>query len=64
MRVKRAVSANAGFYTVPSFDVPFPFGLGGTQDTFSEEDMRAFLRYSRLERAPARAARTRMHLSL
>lgn len=29
-RVARAVSANAGWYTVPELNTPFPYGLGGS----------------------------------
>lgn len=29
-RVKRYLAANAGWYTFPDFERPFPFGLGGT----------------------------------
>ena len=43
LRVIRAVAANAGFYTVPDFQVPFPFGFGGTESVMSEEDLRNYL---------------------
>jgi hypothetical protein len=43
LRVIRAVAANAGFYTEPTFEVPFPFGFGGTESVFSEEDLRNYL---------------------
>lgn len=29
MRVRTAIAANAGWYTTPARDVPFPYGLGG-----------------------------------
>lgn len=43
MRVIRAVAANAGFYTAPTFEVPFPFGFGGTESVLSEQDLRNYL---------------------
>ena len=30
-RVKRAIAANAGWYTMPDFAVPFPYGLQGAR---------------------------------
>ena len=30
-RVKRAIAANAGWYTMPDFDVTFPYGLSGSR---------------------------------
>src|SRR5438105_1175543 len=38
-RVERAVAANAGSYTLPTFDESFPFGLAGTD--VSESAQRA-----------------------
>lgn len=32
-RIERAVSANAGWYTFPDFDTPFPYGLSNTRLT-------------------------------
>ena len=43
LRVIRAVAANAGFYTAPTFEVPFPFGFGGTESVLSEQDLRNYL---------------------
>jgi hypothetical protein len=43
LRVIRAVAANSGFYTLPTFEIPFPFGFGGTESVFSEEDLRNYL---------------------
>jgi len=43
LRVIRAVAANAGFYTLPTFEIPFPFGFGGTESVFREEDLRKYL---------------------
>ena len=43
LRVIRAVAANAGFYTEPTFEIPFPFGFGGTESVLSEEDLRNYL---------------------
>lgn len=40
-RVKRYLSANAGWYTFPDFGIEFPFGLGGT--LLTEADVRAAL---------------------
>ncbi|HZZ93470.1 MAG TPA: serine hydrolase [Usitatibacter sp.] len=39
-RIERAVSANAGSYTLPVRDEAFPFGLGGMELT--DEELRAF----------------------
>lgn len=41
-RVDQAISANAGWYTLPVFDQSFPFGLRGT--SVSEAQVEAFLR--------------------
>ncbi len=38
LKVDRIVAANSGSYTLPTHDVPMPFGLGGTQ--LSEQDLR------------------------
>jgi poly(3-hydroxybutyrate) depolymerase len=38
-RIALAVTANAGSYTLPRFDVAYPFGLGGT--AFDEADLAA-----------------------
>ncbi|MBN1268404.1 MAG: hypothetical protein JXB04_02365 [Kiritimatiellae bacterium] len=32
-RIEKAVAANAGWYTMPDFEVSFPYGLGGTPVT-------------------------------
>lgn len=40
-RIERAVSANAGSYTLPLVEEAFPFGLGGT--AFREDDLRGLL---------------------
>lgn len=37
-KVRMAVSANAGWYTIPDLDVPYPYGLAGTSAT--EDDLR------------------------
>lgn len=42
LRVKAAVAANAGWYTMPSKDEKFPYGFGGCDD-FNEEDLVKFL---------------------
>jgi hypothetical protein len=42
-RIKKAVAANAGFYTMPTFSVPFPYGFGGTEAEFSMDDLRNYL---------------------
>jgi poly(3-hydroxybutyrate) depolymerase len=40
--VDQAVAANAGWYTLPLFDTPFPYGLGGSG--ISDEQVERFLR--------------------
>jgi CubicO group peptidase (beta-lactamase class C family) len=40
-KIERAVSANAGSYTLPLASEAFPFGVGGT--AFRDEEMRALL---------------------
>lgn len=40
-RVEQAISANAGWYTLPLFDLPFPYGLRNTAVT--EAQVTAFL---------------------
>ena len=42
-RVSVAVSANAGTYAMPTFDVPWPFGLG--EVGLSDDDLRDVLRF-------------------
>jgi hypothetical protein len=39
----RAVAANAGSYTLPTFEERFPFGFGGLEALFSQEDLSAFV---------------------
>mmetsp|Transcript_45481 Transcript_45481/g.142862 ORF Transcript_45481/g.142862 Transcript_45481/m.142862 type:complete len:385 (-) Transcript_45481:53-1207(-) len=39
----KAVAANAGFYSMPSLDMKFPYGLGRCGQLFTEEDLRIFL---------------------
>ena len=39
--VKVAVAANAGWYTMPSLDVQWPYGLGGTR--LGPDDLRGFV---------------------
>jgi hypothetical protein len=41
--VDQAVSANAGWYTLPVFDQPFPYGLGNT--SVGEGQVEAYLRH-------------------
>lgn len=41
-KVDQAISANAGWYTLPVFDQPFPYGLQNT--SVSEAQVEAFLR--------------------
>ncbi len=40
-RIRRVIAANAGWYTLPDLDVPFPYGLGGTGLTAA--DLRSVL---------------------
>ncbi|MDO9077642.1 MAG: hypothetical protein Q7U72_09365 [Brevundimonas sp.] len=40
-RVERAISANSGWYTLPTLEQPFPYGAGGT--TVTEADIAAYL---------------------
>lgn len=41
--VDAAVAANAGYYTLPLFDIPYPYGLQGTG--IADEQVASFLRW-------------------
>ena len=43
-RLVRAIAANAGSYTLPSFHERFPFGFGGLEARVSAHDLAAFVR--------------------
>ena len=44
-RIKRAISANAGFYTLPSRENQFPYGFGGISEShYTTADLISFLK--------------------
>jgi poly(3-hydroxybutyrate) depolymerase len=43
-RLLGAIAANAGFYTIPSFDEEYPYGLGMLQHLIKDADLDIFLK--------------------